>query len=182
MKKNFLRRKKKGEITVKRNFFCILVTSMLIFSSTYPHEKQAVAPLYIDCNFYGCGSTPPQTEPSNNNLVRAISKEVGEFLFAEMMATLPLIVAIDPKELVKASLLCANNCGYTLSCAEFGGALVACGPDAIHEVIEFKKLLNEKDPNKIRSFMLKMSNEKSIHCPLCKQCAWIEMVIDHVNP
>jgi hypothetical protein len=152
---------------VKHNFLCIFTTGIFTFFFAYSAVKQ---------------EDTLQPELSPNNATRTINKEVGEFLLAETMAILPLIVAMNPKEIAKASLVCSNNCGYTLSCAEFGGSLVACGPEAILDVIEFKKLLNEKDPNKLRSFMLKISNEKSIHCPLCKQCAWIEMVIDQVNP
>lgn len=159
---------------MKFNFFCIFATSVLTLVFVYPEEQQEATSSYIGCNFYSFSSPNHQPEFSPNNAIRTINKEVGEFLLAETMAILPLIVAIDSKELAKASLICSNNCGYTLSCAEFGGSLVACGPDVILDVIEFKKLLNEKDPHKIRSFMLKISNEKSVHCPLCKQCIWEE--------
>ncbi|MFA6263474.1 MAG: hypothetical protein WCW33_03160 [Candidatus Babeliales bacterium] len=159
---------------MKFKFFCIFATSVLTLPFAHHAEKQEVTSLYIDCNFYSFSSPTLQHELSPNSVVRTINKEVGEFLLAETMAILPLIVAIDQRELAQASLRCSNDCGYTLSCAEFGGSLVACGPDAILEIIEFKKLLNGKDPTKLRSFMLKISNEKSVHCPLCKQCAWIE--------
>ena len=165
-----------------RKIFCIFMASTFAFFFAYSEEKQEITSLYVNCNFYGFESPTLQRELSSDNSVRLINKEVGEFLLAETMAILPLLVAIDPQEIAKACLQCSNNCGYTLSCAEFGGSLVACGPDAILEIIEFKKLLNEKDSNKVRSFMLKVSNEKSVHCPLCQQCAWKDKIVDPVNP
>jgi hypothetical protein len=160
---------------MKRKIFCVFVISAITFFFARSDEKHENSSIYVNCSFYGFASQPPQCELSSDNSVRLINKEVGEFLLAETMAILPLLVAIDPQEIAKACLQCSNNCGYTLSCAEFGGSLVACGPDAILEIIEFKKLLSEKDSNKVRSFMLKVSNEKSVRCPLCQQCAWKDL-------
>jgi hypothetical protein len=100
------------------------------------------------------------------------SPELARYLLQEALAVIDLIEKIDPEVRKEIGVRC-KGCGTNiLSCAELTGHLWSAADQK--NLDELKKLLQKKNAQEIKDFMLTIANKKQVACVRCEKfIRWI---------